>query len=201
MEPSQPQGAVSPEASPPRAAAGLKLDLARWSLLYLALPHALFLIGWLRWWIAASLTLLLAAAWLRRPAGSRTVTLGGVLFAAGAAFAVLIQSGVGGFGPQDMDWHKHNAVLMDLIRSPWPVVYEADGDRMALVYYVAYYLPAAVAGKLAGWRAANLALLAWTWIGLTGVLLWFQALVGKRAIAATALILVSMAFTRLSNLC
>jgi hypothetical protein len=35
-----------------------------------------------------------------------------------------------------------------------------------LVYYVGYWLPAALAGKLFGWKFANFVLFLWTWLGV-----------------------------------
>jgi hypothetical protein len=56
-----------------------------------------------------------------------------------------------------------------------------DG-RYPLVYYLGYYLPAAVAGKIAGWEAANWALLFWTGAGIFLALAWFSCLAGNAAL-------------------
>ncbi len=53
-------------------------------------------------------------------------------------------SGIGGIGFQHYDWNKHNAILSDLVRESWPVGYTYYGRPVALVYYIAYYLPAAL---------------------------------------------------------
>jgi hypothetical protein len=100
---------------------------------------------------------------------------------AGAALgvgALVALSGAGGVGPQTWDWGKHHAVLKDLITHPWPVAYATGADDAALTYYVAYYLPAALVGKAAGWTAANLALFAWTAAGAVLAFLWLVVLSG-----------------------
>ncbi len=81
-------------------------------------------------------------------------------------FAIL--SGAGGFVWQKHDWTKHNVVLNDLINYQWPVYYgpSAYVKDTTLVYYVAYYLPSALIGKLFGWRAGELGLFFQTFMGL-----------------------------------
>lgn len=161
------------------------------SLLYLALPVAVFLFGWLVWYVAVPAAGLLGLACLgliRRESRDRSggtirglekVSRSQLLLLFLAALFLVLQSGIGGYGPQDTDWLKHNAILKDLIERPWPVVYEYEGVKLPLVYYLAYYLPAALAGKIGGWDAANQVLLVWSLAGLVLALLWFRALVGR----------------------
>jgi hypothetical protein len=82
----------------------------------------------------------------------------------GTAWTVL--SGIGGFGFQTGDFLERDAVLWELITRPWPVLghghAEGATNQLALSYSVAWYLPAAVAGKLCGWTAAQWPLL-WCW--------------------------------------
>src|SRR5690606_22568110 len=95
---------------------------------------------------------------------------------AGAAvlLAIAALNGSGGVGVQTWDWAKHTAILADLVSQSWPVAYrlDASGDQLGLVYYIAYYLPAAVAGKWLGWRAANGTLFLWTVAGVILTWLW-----------------------------
>ena len=95
--------------------------------------------------------------------------------------AFVCVSGVGGFGYQSSDWEKHNSILRDLIAFPWPVQYNSTGfEGVSLIYYFAYYLPAALIGKIAGWDAANFALIAWTLGGFFLLSVWIALFVGKR---------------------
>ncbi|MGH8509362.1 MAG: hypothetical protein ACREVH_11695 [Gammaproteobacteria bacterium] len=89
---------------------------------------------------------------------------------------VALVAGAGGWGFQDTDWLKHNSILRDLITKPWPVIYEIQNERLMLTYYIAYQLPAAFAGKLLGWQAANHVLFLYTTIGLCLAALWMWLL-------------------------
>ena len=86
-------------------------------------------------------------------------------------------SGIGGFTFQNNDWDKHNALLHDLINNPWPVRYEINGDIGYLVYYFAYYIPAALVGKVFGFSVANIFLFLWTYCGLIIGLFWIYRVI------------------------
>jgi hypothetical protein len=173
---------------PSVALADLRQAVGLASLAYLSLPVAVFLVGWLRPGWAAVMTAALVAglvAMARRfravattPREERPVSGAAVAMGALAVMVVVGLSGPGGFGVQTWDWAKHNAILKDLVEQPWPVAYATGRDDVALTYYVAYYLPAALAGKLAGWQAANVALFAWTAIGCVLAMLWLVVLSG-----------------------
>ncbi|HSH42515.1 MAG TPA: hypothetical protein VK973_10380 [Arenicellales bacterium] len=172
--------------------------LAAWlrvaSLLYLAVPAAIFLTGWLKLALAWPLTVLLAAGlagFLRgsgRPAAEPEPVPHISIVRLGVAVVLatlpVILAGAGGVGIQTWDWVKHNAVLADLVARPWPVVYQTGADDVALVYYLAFYLPAALAGKLAGWAAANLVLFITTWAGAMLAMLWLVVFARGAAVAA-----------------
>ncbi|PIE35549.1 hypothetical protein CSA56_03855 [candidate division KSB3 bacterium] len=172
-------------------------SLVTLSLCYLALPYVFFFLGYLRWYAACPCLLcLLAGLYAHRTISgtppSEKVSTGSVdiswlclLLVLCAAFFLLLFSGVGGYGYQDEDWFKHNAIFKALIEHPWPVSYSlassgAGGSegvaQIPLVYYVAYYVPAAVVGKLFGWFWANQALFLWTYLGVCLSLLWFIVL-------------------------
>jgi hypothetical protein len=161
------------------------------SLGYVTLPVGVFLVGWLRPpWAVLLVAALVAgtAMWGRRlrqagatPEGDlRGASAPALVVAVLVVLGVVALSGAGGFGIQTWDWAKHNAILRDLIEQPWPVAYATGRDDVALTYYVAYYLPAALLGKAAGWTAANVALYAWTALGAVLALLWVVVLSGAR---------------------
>ncbi len=93
-------------------------------------------------------------------------------------------SGVGGFAFQNYDHQARNAIFRDLINFSWPVYYsgtpgsthlQEQGNIFTLVYYIGFWLPAALAGKAFGWIAAQIALFIWTSIGIflvTALLQW-----------------------------
>jgi hypothetical protein len=149
----------------------------------------IFPLGWLRAWLGLPLAALIAggvASELRRapridraagPAPEADgLPLGGVALGLLPITALVLMCGAGGVGWQALDWTKHNALLRDLIDQPWPVAWDVAGERLGLVYYVAWYLPAALAGKLGGWAVANAALFATTLAGALLAGLWVMAL-------------------------
>jgi hypothetical protein len=83
-------------------------------------------------------------------------------------------SGTGSVSYQNSDFYKHNGMLIDLINHSWPVSYKIDKisfedfEKLHLTYYMAYYLPAALIGKVTSVGFA--ALVNWVW-GYFGLLL------------------------------
>ncbi len=175
--------------------------LGRATLGYLGLPVLLWTWGWLHWVWAAGVTgcALAASIAVFRHAGSAdcgneassgagpglqkwslvAITLIGCLFG--------LYSGAGGFAFQNPDWDKHSAILKDLIEAPWPVAYHIEDRDTPLVYYLAFYLPAGLVGKFAGWWWASFTLLVWTTLGVCLALHWFALLAQHRPVASALL--------------
>jgi len=153
-------------------------NLHRITIFYLALPFIIFCFGWLRLLIAIPITvLILWAVWKLLTQSSITnYQLPNYQFPnPQSTFYLLLLtglwvflSGIGGYAFQNWDHHWRNAVLHDLINYNWPVVYSSPerGPITMLVYYVGYWLPAALAGQLFGWKFANFILFLWTWLGV-----------------------------------
>lgn len=172
------------------------------SLGYLFLPLAIFFLSHLSGFFAFIFTLLLAAGLYlavrdsgqtkgepndiglrrdRQPHWQITAhfaALGGILIV-----WLLIWSGWG-WGYQVYDFFKHNSLLNDLIRFPWPLGYNSSGDSTSqvLVAYHGFYLPAAVVGKIAGWSSARYCQLAWVALGAMLACAWFFRLAGRVSI-------------------
>lgn len=157
------------------------------SVVYIALPLLIFLLGWVWWPWALVLVVALGC-------GVALVIRGGPpegppvrehdwrLYALVAVvlFAWLSISGIGGFGFQNHDWRFRNTVLRTLVEEPWPPVVTFDGEPRMLVSYLAYYLPAAVVGKLgqaalgSGWWLANAVLWLWSFAGAGLAVAWLM---------------------------
>ncbi|MCE7981005.1 MAG: hypothetical protein DYG89_07410 [Caldilinea sp. CFX5] len=162
---------------------------------YLALPLFLFCLGWLQATWAIFFTLITAvglwsaiAAFQHEAAlvvafkeWRQTLTSRGAAVTILVCLLVILISGVGGYGYQTGDWTKHEILLKDLVDYPWPVFYDYYGTTIGVAYYVAYYLPSAVIGKLAGVLAANQAMVVWTLLGLLLSVFWF-AIITKRSV-------------------
>ena len=152
------------------------LQCKRAAFFCLALPSAIFAIGFLRWYVGFPIACLLTVAYVfslrdMRYEEERTVFLSVptlIFILVTVAFWCYL-SGLGNLYAQSEDWAARNAIFRDLIRMDWPVVYASK--KAALVYYIGYWLPAALLGKgtlaLTGrlsvaWTVGNLALLAWS---------------------------------------
>ena len=136
---------------------------------YLALPLLVFC-AWFKWPAALVLGLLGLGAFIAavgvpkwRPTGLPVRTLVALAL---LAFAWTALSGVGHFVYANPDWYTRDAVLRDLVKTPWPPAYDMTGDwPLILRAPVGYYLPVALFGSLAGLDAADLALYVWTAAG------------------------------------
>lgn len=149
------------------------------AMVYLALPLLIFFCGWLQPYAAVffnGLVLLGLGTCYRliqvdlTPRCRRRLL---VIF-----IVALVWTSLGGAGhifyANIYDWSLRDAVLHDLVVDAWPVSYgETDGAPMMLRSPVAYFLPAAVLGKLFGVGYADMFLWGWT---LLGVLLFLLLL-------------------------
>lgn len=151
--------------------------LHRVSIAYLALPLAIWLLGWFRPWagipaaalLVAGLRHALSGSW--RPAAPSRATL----VVLGAALACVILTPAGGFFLHGFDWMVHRAVFLDLAQGGWPT-YVADHPEAAprlLRYYLGWYLPPALAARAAGATALDWAVPIWTWCGTALIAMLF----------------------------
>jgi hypothetical protein len=170
--------------------------LTRITWLYLIIPFIIFCMGWLRLSIAIPVTaIILWVVWQLLKQNSPAQFL--IPNSRSTFYFLLITalwvflSGVGGYAFQNWDHHWRNAVLRDLINYNWPVVYSAPdtGPIKILVYYVGYWLPAALTGKLLGWKFANFILFLWTWLGVL-LVAFHLSIKLKTTLFKTALLLI-----------
>lgn len=156
--------------------------MMRLTYLYLAIPILIFIIGWFHPVLAVIFTAVtVCGLWLalrtapsiELPAIQKKDLWKVVLVVLMAAVWVFF-SGIGQFSFQNTDHSCRNAMLRGLVERPWPVTAEnasAPGSEpRALVYYIAFWLPAACVGKVFGLRAAHTFLYLWA---VLGVLLTF----------------------------
>jgi len=170
---------VAPTSGGPGSRPGLTL-LDGLICAYLVLPLLLFC-AWFKWPVALGLGLLtcygfvhsLPGMQLRRiDLGRRTLALLALVALAWAALA-----GIGHFFYANEDWLIRDAVLRDLVATPWPPMYvagEGAAGPMILRAPVGFYLPAAAAGSLLGLRCADILLYAWSAAGFA-LVLWAAA--------------------------
>jgi hypothetical protein len=156
------------------------------SYIYLGLPFVIFCAGWLR--TPLNLVMGLFIGWIILRQIQRTIRKEEkeyVIRPRQIIVTILVLgvwvffSGIGGWAFQNRDFHIRNAIFRDLINYPWPVIYSPQqssyiipgSTQLMLVYYIGYWLPGALVGKLAGWAAANAFLFLWTWLGVTLVVM------------------------------
>ena len=176
---------------------------------YLVIPILIFFFGWLKLPLAIlSAAILLAGTYFTlRDFGYIKdygfISLEFLVFSFLILFTWVVFSGIGGFGHQNWDFLTRNAILRDLINYHWPVIYDYTGDSTmgdifgnsgGLVYYLSYWLPSALVGKLLGWKMANFTLFGWSLAGVYLCILLMTRYIGK------ARILVVLAFVFFSGL-
>jgi hypothetical protein len=152
----------------------------RIGFLYLLLPVFIFCLGYLRIYysipIVIILSLILVRDWRLKSSDDSSFVLSRRLL----IISILIilfwvgLSGIGGFAFQNADFHIRNAIFHDLINNGWPVKYHTNisdpSITYSLTYYIGYWLPAALIGKLTNWRVANISLYVWSVIGVLLIL-------------------------------
>ena len=151
-------------------------------LLYIYVPLAIFVLGWIRAYISIPVVLVSGYFVYKmyhcfRVNGEseeqgiqiRLWVLGVVLvFLAGICYL----AGWGGWAPQAGDWNKHNAIMHDMVERSWPVYYNTSGDVSMLTYYIGQYVLPSFVGKIFhSFRIAELAQFIWCYLGLVLVYL------------------------------
>lgn len=133
------------------ATGGRKRILFLFSLYYLFLPFAIFLLYWVVAWVSLPLSFaMLVLPWVlsRNVAGDTVAfTRRQLLITVGVLLAWTVLSGIGGFVWQNRWDHLfRNAVFEDLVNRPWPVI----ENQSILTYYIGYWLPSAAVAKVVG---------------------------------------------------
>jgi hypothetical protein len=171
---------------------------------FLTLPAIIFLIGWFEWWVAVPVLACMAYALMplfaALPAGRPRLPITplqiGVAVTVACAWTVL--GGAHHIFFANADWHVRDAVLHDLVTSPWPVGYGlSEGRETMLRAPLAYYLPAALVGKFAGLSAAHFAMGLWTAMGSTLFLMQVLSLTPSRMAVAIAVAAIVVLFSGL----
>lgn len=170
------------------------------AIVWLALPLVIFLTTWIRPIIGWPMAI--GVVW----ASARTIT--GVkspsdvivyvdrkfLIMAVLVFLFTVFSGIGGLAYQDhWDHGFRNAVFNDLVHHPWPVTEIKEGKIELLCYYLAFWLPAAVAAKLSGsMLIGDMVQLLYAFIGFMMIAVFVFNIIGARKIKFWVLILVAL---------
>ena len=178
----------------------MKIDAKRLliiSIAYIYIPVYLFVLTWTKLPLALAFIAMTGALAYRifRHCGKaeddqrRVIYMHPAVFIISVMFLFLIGyfAGWGRFVNQAGDWNKHNAILQDLVRRPWPVYYIKGNEHSMLSYYIAQYLvPGAIGKVFNSFRVAEIALYIWNEIGLIlvyiSIVLYFKTSSGVRQI-------------------
>lgn len=152
------------------------------SYVYIFLPVVLFALMWTKIFIGLPVAAVIVYGLYRSCISERPSALKadcekdkGVKLVTAAALVIIVlwvlTSGIGGSVVQYPDHLYRNAVYKILVDNPWPVRMEsADGDMRGLVYYIGFWLPAALVAKAASYEAGFFFQQIWAVIGL--FLIW-----------------------------
>ncbi len=151
------------------------------SCLYILLPFLIFSAGWLKLYYAIPIVLILLLCywkvckdtpelWLPDITRDNIVRL---LFILGVIAIWVYMSGIGKFVYQNNDHPIRNTLFDILVEYDWPVInYDilpeklGEFDATALIYYIGYWLPSALVGKVFGMRAGYYAQAVWAVLGI-----------------------------------
>ena len=145
--------------------------LYRLSYIYIALPICIFLLGWLKPYISIPLTLIVTIALFlclkKTPLPDWQITwnqktIETFIFAAIIIAFWVYLSGIGGLAFQTSDHTCRNTIFELLVTEKWPV---AISGR-ELIYYIGFWMPAAVVGKLFGITIGYYFQAIWAFLGL-----------------------------------
>lgn len=149
------------------------------AIIYMTLPLAIFVLGWTKVWVA-TLCLVTMGYALYRMLNDHNfcVEFSGLenrdierLFLSFLVILVWVYfSGIGKFVFQNTDHFWRNGIFEILVNSKWPIVksLEFDGSQKPylFVYYIGFWMPSAVVGKLFGLTAGYRFQLVWAAVGI-----------------------------------
>ncbi|WP_247235232.1 hypothetical protein [Telluribacter sp. SYSU D00476] len=203
--------------------AGLTHIFLLFSVFLLLVEGFSFLLGYVRPEVSYSLLLLFlvgVAALIRKSRAIDFRALGRdirqqqvlLIFTAVVSAIILAISGIGGLGYQHPDHYMGDTLLNELMVREWPLWIEEgelkpffkDFRTSPLTYYYGHYMPAALVGKLLGWKAAVVAMIVWSYLKTYTVLvltfLYVLNTTASRRTTLTLLVLMAVLFVFTSGL-
>lgn len=148
---------------------------------YLMLPFVIFVLGWIKLWMAMPMVILLIFCFWKMilyapklwiPELTRD-NIEKIIAIFGAICLWVYLSGIGQLVFQNTDHQARNAIFNILVEYDWPVYGTAgSGSATSLIYYIGYWLPSAVIGKIFGIRAGYWSQDVWAVIGI-GLVYYF----------------------------
>ena len=150
---------------------------------YVLFPCMIFLIGWVKWYISLPVVLLMCVGMFHMrkdfPAQwhfkTGKQTIGKLILIVGIVTIWVSLSGIGKLVYQNSDHSARNTIFEILVNYDWPVagkVLLQDGQSTVngLIYYIGFWMPAALVGKVFGLTAGYCFQMFWA---ILGVLLFY----------------------------
>lgn len=150
---------------------------------YLALPMLIFVLGWCRWYIGVPAAIIITLGIILSvreygPVKEKFNFSRNELLTMAAIMVMVVVwtafSGIGGYLWQNFDHKTRNTLFEMLVNTKWPVAQtiETGGSLQSrgLIYYIGYWFPSALVGKLFGVEAGYAMQFIWT---VTGILLLY----------------------------
>lgn len=146
--------------------------------IYLFLPFVIFIMGWMKIYYAIPLIGVICVCLFRMARDtSLSDTLECKVEKKDKLFFIIIivilwvaVSGIGGFAFQTEDHIWRNAMFENLVYDEWPVIRDVEMDGMiqnrGMSYYIGFWLPAALIGKVFGLGIGLYAQVIWAVIGI-----------------------------------
>lgn len=159
---------------------------------YLVLPIVIFVLGWMKWYWALPITVIVVVSLVLAIKSIPDITLMEVnknsLTKLAIAFVLIciwvLFSGIGGLTYQTSDHEYRTAIYRALVEYEWPVL-SASGEK-GLIYYIAFWMPAALIGKIFGFQIGYWFQCIWAVLGIT--LVYFLMCVRSKKITLLPLL-------------
>lgn len=152
--------------------------LLGFAYIYILLPFLIFALGWFKLYLSIPIIILLLACFWKICKDSPTLWLPEwnfdniikLIFIVGVIALWVYYSGIGKFVFQNTDHQYRNAIFNILVEYDWPVIstdiLPGNTSKSALIYYIGFWLPSAVVGKILGLRAGYCAQALWALLGI-----------------------------------
>ena len=148
----------------------------RLSIVYLATPVVIWILGWFNWWVGVPIAALLIAGLWRALSGSWRVSLSlRIVALLMVALAWILINPLSGLWQSAGEIVAHYNIMLDMDRGGWPT-YLTDylNDNPPLLgYYLGWHIVPGLVGRELGTAALGWAVPLWTWIGIGLIVIIF----------------------------
>ena len=151
------------------------------SYIYLLLPFLIFTIGWMKLYFSIPIVICVSICFIKAikespqlwvPEINRENVIK-ILFVIGVIGIWVYYSGIGKFVFQNTDHAYRNGLFNMLVENDWPVINEhviqskmPGVSKTGLIYYIGFWLPSAIVGKILGLRCGYYAQAVWALLGI-----------------------------------